>query len=163
MPSLKYNRHYSAVLLLAKYKQSSKRTAVSVFDCKMHKKCCGLYCRAARITRNIFKTQNPQLINKSSFKLRAAYDGLRTVRIISHHLCVFRLWIHRYLTNLNWKFDTCLLSLLAEGWITFSHYKDSTAVQILCRVYYLKMESHASRNHSYFRFLWLSKHPRKKN
>ena len=27
------------------------------------------------ITRNIFKTQNPQLTNKSGFKSRAAYNG----------------------------------------------------------------------------------------
>jgi hypothetical protein len=34
--------------------------------------------RAAFITRNFFKTQNP-LMNESSFKSRAAYDGVLTV------------------------------------------------------------------------------------
>ena len=46
---------------------------------KIGKKCCDLCCRAACITRYFFKTQNPRLINKSSFKSRAAYEGARTV------------------------------------------------------------------------------------
>ena len=29
--------------------------------------------------KNLLKTQNPQLINKRGFKLRAAYDGAHTV------------------------------------------------------------------------------------
>ena len=39
------------------------------------KKCCGLCYRAACITKNFLKTHNPQLINESGFKSRAAYDG----------------------------------------------------------------------------------------
>ena len=39
------------------------------------KKCCGLCCREVYITRNVFRTQNLQLINESGFKSRAAYDG----------------------------------------------------------------------------------------
>ena len=46
---------------------------------KSRKKCCGLCCRAAYVIKNFFKAQNPLLINKSGFKLRAAYDGVRTV------------------------------------------------------------------------------------
>ena len=42
----------------------------------------GLCCRAAYVTRNFFKTQNPRLINESSFKSRGAYDGARTVSIL---------------------------------------------------------------------------------
>ena len=49
---------------------------------KIEKKCCGLCCRAACITRNFFKTQNLQLINKSGFKSRAAYNGVRMVLVI---------------------------------------------------------------------------------
>ena len=56
-----------------------------VIPLKIHKKsrnfCCGLCCRSACITRNFFKTQNPRLINKSGFILRAAYDGACTVHI----------------------------------------------------------------------------------
>jgi hypothetical protein len=31
------------------------------------------------LQKNFFETQNPRLINKSSFKSGAAYDGVRTV------------------------------------------------------------------------------------
>ena len=38
---------------------------------KIGKKCCGLCCRAACITRNFFKTQNPRLHIKSNLWWRA--------------------------------------------------------------------------------------------
>ena len=41
---------------------------------KIGEKCCGLCCRAVCITRNIFKTQNPRLVNKGGFKSRAGYN-----------------------------------------------------------------------------------------
>ena len=46
---------------------------------KIGKKCCGLCCRVPCITKNFCKTQKTWLINKSGFKSRAAYDGMRTV------------------------------------------------------------------------------------
>jgi hypothetical protein len=46
---------------------------------KIGEKCFGLCCRAACITRNFSKTQNPWLINERGFKSRAAYDGAHTV------------------------------------------------------------------------------------
>ena len=52
----------------------------------MCKLCCGLCCRAACITRNFFKTQNPQLINESGFNSRAAYNGVRTVLAYNVHI-----------------------------------------------------------------------------
>ena len=39
---------------------------------------CGMYA-AACVTRNFFKTQNPQLINKAGFKSKVAYNGVCTV------------------------------------------------------------------------------------
>ena len=60
-------------------KEKRWENALDFFMHIQEKKCCGLCCRAAYITRNFFKTQNPRLINESGFKSRAAYDGARTV------------------------------------------------------------------------------------
>ena len=49
---------------------------------KIGKKCCGLCCRVVCIARNVFKTQNPRLINKRGFKSRATYSGAHTVYLI---------------------------------------------------------------------------------
>ena len=53
---------------------------------KNREKCCSLYCRAACITRNFFKTQYPRLINKSGFKSQAAYEYVYS--IVFHALVV---------------------------------------------------------------------------
>ena len=57
-----------------------------------------LCCRSAIISWFSFKSQNPRFINKSGFKSRAAYDGVRTV-----------LWFAVHITQF-WYYSTYILS-----------------------------------------------------
>ena len=52
----------------------------------------GLCYRAAIISRLFFKAQNPLLINESGFKSRAAYDGARTVNLMTLKFGITKVW-----------------------------------------------------------------------